>query len=172
MRRAVASFALIALLAGCTQVHPANPASPGVQTEEISRELAGRKVTVKLRDGSEFPAESVIVTRDSTTMMVLSPSSRDTVLPNSEILTLSFRSRHVSSVVGALVGLVAGVLVGRDNPIGYDPEYHGWFAVTRSDAARWTAILGGIVGFVVGGVAGGAIGVNEVFDFSESPAPH
>ena len=166
MRWAMALFALVALLAGCSHVYPSDPASGHDVVAEVNRAVKGRTVDVTLSSGAELWAKGVEVTPDSTRLTVVGRPSYvwsyqtdiGSRVRNDEIRSVSIRRRGRGLVEGAAIGLVAGAAVGA--LLGArDP----WIA----DVADGALVLGRI-GLGVGLVWGGLAGSKDVYDFTEA----
>jgi hypothetical protein len=166
MRKAIASLTLVAMLAGCSHVHPSDPTSGADVVNDVNRAVKGRTVDITLLNGKELWAENVRVTADSTWFDVAGRPSHSRPwrldigrgVPTSEIEAISIR-RHVrgaleGAVYGLLIGVGPGMIVGARSP--YMPPITG-------------GVLFGMIGLAAGLVYGVIGGSKDVYDFTKAP---
>ncbi|MCK4679977.1 hypothetical protein KAT82_02535, partial [bacterium] len=166
MRKAIASVTLVAMLAGCSHVHPSDPTSSADVVNEVNRVVKSRTVDITLLDTKELWAENVRVTADSTWFDVVGRPSHSRPwqldigrgVPTSEIGAISIR-RHgrgalEGAAVGFLIGAVPGMIVGTRDPYA-TPVIGG--------------VVFGVIGLAVGFVWGAIAGSKDVYDFTKAP---
>ena len=83
MRKLVAALVIVALVASCSHVRDVDLTTPEGDIEETNRAVRGRTVIVQLVDLTEFRAREVVVAADSTSMLLLVPARRCTLLSTS-----------------------------------------------------------------------------------------
>ena len=96
-------------LAGCAGT--VRTASPDGGLAEVSRAVAGRTVTVVLRDGGEYPARSLLLAADSA-RWTEPETGRDAVAPTPALAEVRVPSRRSNAGRGAGVGAAIGGALG------------------------------------------------------------
>jgi hypothetical protein len=166
MKRAIASLTLVAVLAGCSHVHPCDPASGPEVRSGVNQEVEGRAVDVTLSSGAVLWAENVKVGADSTRFSDLGRPSHvrpwqvdvGSPLPNSAIREISVR-RHLrgaleGGAIGLVIGFSFGLLAGAKDT---------WFEPI--DGGK----LFGAAGLIAGLTYGALKGSRDVYDFTRTP---
>ncbi len=166
MRKAVASLTLVAMLVGCSHVHPSDPTSGADVINEVNRAVKDRTVDITLLNTQVLWAENVRVTADSTWFDVVGQPSyarpwrldMGRGLPTAEIETITIR-RHARGALqgagfGLLIGVGPGMIVGARDP--YITPITG-------------GVLFGMIGLAAGLVYGVIGGSKDVYDFTKAP---
>lgn len=166
MKKTIASLTLVAILAGCSHVHPSDPTSGADVINEVNRAVKDRTVDITLLNTEVLWAENVRVAADSTWFDVVGQPSYARPwrldigrgLPTAEIETISIR-RHARGALegggfGLVTGFLAGAILGARDP---------WF-----DAVDGGTIVGGL-GLAAGLIYGAIAASKDVYDFTRAP---
>lgn len=166
MRKAVASLTLVAMLVGCSHVHPSDPTSGADVINEVNRAVKDRTVDITLLNTQVLWAENVRVTADSTWFDVVGQPSyarpwrldMGRGLPTVEIETITIRRHARGALEGAGFGLVTGFLAGAT----LGPRDQLYSAVDGG------TIVGGL-GLAAGLLYGAIVASKDVYDFTKAP---
>jgi hypothetical protein len=172
VKKVLASFTLVAVLAGCAHVQPVG-GPQGLDVADLNEKLSGRMALVRLADGTELLAHDVTVSGDSVSLRRERspgdsspwPERTPRVLPISEVDSIVVERTGRGALEGALAGFGAGALVGAGmGAAAFEPSGGDLLITSAGDAAVLGALFGGMLGTGAGLLIGASVGSSDVYD--------
>lgn len=128
--------------------------------QEMIEELAGRDVTIELKDGISILAKEVKISNDSASWVDVSTTERTNVA-TSVIKKIVIKSHGI----GALEGMGIGILIGGTGGIILGSSGSGGGTFGREGAIAMGVIVVGGAGLVVGLISGATIGHSYEYEY-------
>ena len=169
LRKAVAAFCALLLVAGCGRVGQVDPTTDSQAVAEINERAANGIAEIELVGGRTIHVTRFRIDGDTATWRwVVSPEKRVSA-PVADVRSIRVPAAGGGAgrtIVGVGLGLVGGALLGVATLPVPDPEEGGVAVVTDLALAPARVALVAVLGGLVGGIIGASMRPKEVFELT------